>query len=387
MKKIFAILLSFALLFTVCACSDGSQTATEAATEAATESAETAASQEGEAAGTTDIDAVNAIVDALTLVEPEVLGTVSKLGQYTGLALTAVPHVEITMEEADDYIATYILPNFTEEVTDAIQDGDTANIDFEGKKDGVAFDGGTSEGYDLEIGSGSFIDGFESGLVGHKAGETVDLALTFPEDYGSEELAGQDVIFTVKINTVTRQAELTDEIAAQVNDTCKTVEDLRKLALDTLQAEQDLTEQQELYLSALEQVIGDSEVVPDDAAVEYMTNQYVLSYAESMKTYGLDLGTLLSYYGSSYEEFRDSYNELSIDNIKQRTVLEEIAKKENLVATEEAIAAFAENYGYTTESIKEVLSEKLLNQLVVEDLANQFIIDNSTVTEGEAAAE
>ena len=381
-----ALILALSCAIALCACSEQKPAETEAAPETTEAEAATTAAADG-AAGTTDIDTINKIVEGLNLTEPDVMGSVSKLGEYTGLEITTSKPVKKTMEDAEAYLKDYVLPNYTEEVKDAIKDGDTANIDYEGKKDGVAFDGGTSAGYDLVIGSGSFIDGFEAGLVGHKAGETVDLNLTFPENYGNTELAGQDVVFTVKINTVTRVKELTDALAAEINDKCATVKELKDMTLQYLQEEEDLLEKEELYYNAVQQVIEKSEIVPDDAAVEYTTNNYIISYVNSMKDYGIDLGTLLSYYGSTYEEFRDSYDEYSIENIKQRVVLEEIAKKENLEVTDEAIEKFAEEYGYTKDTIKDVISEKLINQLVLEELANQFIIDHSTVTYTEEAAE
>ena len=386
MKKMTALILALSCAIALCACSEQKPAETEAAPETTEAEAATTAAADG-AAGTTDIDTINKIVEGLNLTEPDVMGSVSKLGEYTGLEITTSEPVKKTMEDAEAYLKDYVLPNYTEEVKDAIKDGDTANIDYEGKKDGVAFDGGTSAGYDLVIGSGSFIDGFEAGLVGHKAGETVDLNLTFPENYGNTELAGQDVVFTVKINTVTRVKELTDALAAEINDKCATVKELKDMTLQYLQEEEDLLEKEELYYNAVQQVIEKSEIVPDDAAVEYTTNNYIISYVNSMKDYGIDLGTLLSYYGSTYEEFRDSYDEYSIENIKQRVVLEEIAKKENLEVTDEAIEKFAEEYGYTKDTIRDVISEKLINQLVLEELANQFIIDHSTVTYTEEAAE
>ena len=386
MKKMTALILALSCAIALCACSEQKPAETEAAPETTEAEAATTAAADG-AAGTTDIDTINKIVEGLNLTEPDVMGSVSKLGEYTGLEITTSKPVKKTMEDAEAYLKDYVLPNYTEEVKDAIKDGDTANIDYEGKKDGVAFDGGTSAGYDLVIGSGSFIDGFEAGLVGHKAGETVDLNLTFPENYGNTELAGQDVVFTVKINTVTRVKELTDALAAEINDKCATVKELKDMTLQYLQEEEDLLEKEELYYNAVQQVIEKSEIVPDDAAVEYTTNNYIISYVNSMKDYGIDLGTLLSYYGSTYEEFRDSYDEYSIENIKQRVVLEEIAKKENLEVTDEAIEKFAEEYGYTKDTIRDVISEKLINQLVLEELANQFIIDHSTVTYTEEAAE
>ena len=387
MKKTAAIAIGLISALLLCSCGNKAAEETEAAeTTSAAEVTEAAA--EGEAAeGTTDIDTINGIIANLDRTEPESMGKVNTLGNYKGLELVTAPHVEMTDEDALDYLESSILPNYTEEAEDAIKDGDTANIDYEGKKDGVAFDGGTAQAQDLVIGSGAFIDGFESGLVGHKKGETVDLNLTFPEDYGNEELAGQDVVFTVKINSVTRQRELTDELAKEVDESCSTVEDLIKLAKDYLQAQQDLSERQELYYTAVQQVVDASDVTPDEKAVEYTTNNYIASYASSMEAYGLDVGTLLSYYGSTWEEFRDSYRGLAEEAVKQRAVLREIAEKEGLELSDEATEKFAESYGYTSETIKNVLAEDLLKQLVVEDMANQFIVDNGTVSYEEEKSE
>jgi len=384
MKKTALLILLALSVIALAACSKKEETAETTAAEV-TEAATTAA--EASSTGTTDADAINAYVEALEVVAPASLGTITNLGQYTGLELSTTEHVVITDEEVDEYIAENILPNFTEEVTDAIKDGDVANIDFEGKKDGVAFDGGTSTGYDLTIGSGSFIDGFESGLIGKKAGDTVDLNLTFPEDYSSEELAGQDVVFTVKINSVTRQSELSDAVAQQVGD-YQTVADLKKAVKEVLQNEQDLSEKEELYAQAIDAVVANSTVEAAAEAIEYTTNSYMKNYAQQVQnSYGVDLGYLLSMYGYSIEEFIDSYNEYAAESVKQRIVLQEIAKKENLSITDDDIETFAQEYGYDSESLKETVGEDLVNELVLEDKANKFIIDNSTVTYTAADAE
>ena len=140
------------------------------------------------------------------------------LGDYKNLEVVSNVSA-ITDEDVDNYI-DYMLSMSPElvEVTDrdVVEIGDVANIDYEGKKDGVAFDGGTAQGYDLGIGSGSFIEGFEEGLVGVKKGETVDLNLTFPENYHSADLAGAEVVFTVTVNAIYEEAtpEFTDEYVA-----------------------------------------------------------------------------------------------------------------------------------------------------------------------------
>lgn len=382
MKKFLAIALSAICVFSLAACSETAATttaATEAATETVTTAATEAAATAAEAVGTFDIDAINDIVANLDISVPSVLGTVSKLADYKGLEITTVEPTKITEDKALEYISQYILPNFTEEV-DVVENGDTANIDYEGKKDGVAFQGGTAQGYDLEIGSGSFIDGFEEGLIGTKKGETVDLNLTFPENYGNTELAGQAVVFTVTVNSISRQRELSDDIAAAIDESCKTAQDVIDLTIENLQKEADLTARQELYYNAVEKVLENSEVEATAEAIQYTTNNFVKNYAASAELYGIDLGTLLMYYGTSYEDFVDSYSEYSVDSVKQRIVLQEIAKLENLEITDEARLAFAESYGYDLETIKEIVDTEVFDQLVLEDMANKFIVDNAKVT-------
>ena len=140
------------------------------------------------------------------------------LGEYKGLAVT-VDTVEVDEDEWDSLVNNVYYGNITAEnggITDrAVETGDTVNIDYEGKKDGVAFDGGTAQGYDLTIGSGSFIDGFEDGLIGVMPGETVDLDLSFPEVYpNNPDLAGQPVVFTVTVNYIqpAQDGQLDDEV-------------------------------------------------------------------------------------------------------------------------------------------------------------------------------
>ena len=126
------------------------------------------------------------------------------LGEYKGMNIT-IPKTEVTDEDVDSYIDYLLSANESYvDITDrdVAQNGDVANIDYEGKKDGVAFDGGTAQGYDLNLGSGVFIDGFEDGVVGMKVGETKDLTLTFPDNYANEDLAGAEVVFTVTLNSI-----------------------------------------------------------------------------------------------------------------------------------------------------------------------------------------
>ena len=162
------------------------------------------------------------------------------LGEYKGLEVS-VDTVEVDEDEWDTLVNNVYYGNITAEnggITDrAVETGDTVNIDYEGKKDGVAFDGGTDQGYDLTIGSGQFIAGFEDGLIGVMPGETVDLDLTFPENYGNADLAGQAVVFTVTVNYIqpAQDGEFSDEVISNFGiDGVTNEEELRQYAYDYL---------------------------------------------------------------------------------------------------------------------------------------------------------
>ena len=382
MKKNASILLAVLLVLSLAACAKTAEPAETTTALAETAAPETEATQ----AGLSSAAEINAIFDSLDMTEPETLGTVKKLGQYTGLELVTTKAAVISDADVEDYLNENILPNFKQEVDGPVQDGDTVNIDYAGTKDGVAFEGGTAEGQDLGIGSGQFIDGFESGLVGAKKGETRKLDLTFPENYQKEDLAGQAVVFTVTVNSISRQSELTDEIAAQVDPENPTAEKLRAALKDYLQEEEDLNATQELYYIAACKVIDDSELEVDEKAVEYTTNTYLKNYAaQCQQYYGIDVGTLFSYMGGTYEELRSQYETISVEAVKQRLVLQEIAKKENLQVTDDDMAVFAGMYGYTTDQLIESVGEEQAEQLVLEDKASQFIVSHSTVTYEEAA--
>ena len=225
-KVIAALLLGMAI--TVTGCSGNTAKDTNATTEAASETttgSESAASES------------EAQTEAPERPDYKALDYVT-LGEYKGLEVT-LESTEVTDEEIDQQVASNLsASDKLEEVKEGtVESGDVANIDYEGKLNGEAFEGGTDKGYDLTIGSGTFIDGFEDGLIGKKIGDTVDLNLTFPENYGSTELAGKDVVFTVTINSVKRAPELTDALVAEISDEYKTVEEYRNSIKEQLETQ------------------------------------------------------------------------------------------------------------------------------------------------------
>lgn len=226
----------------------------------------------------------------------------------------SIPVTEAKPSVSDDYVESYI--NYvlssnqtTEEVTDRtdVESGDIVNIDYTGTKDGVEFDGGSAQGYSLTIGSGTFIDGFEDGLIGHNVGETVDLHLTFPEDYSNSELAGQAVVFTVKINSISRQVtpELTDDfVAGQDIAGVTTVEQYRNYVKNQLMADAQNTYDQDVQSQIVEYLLDNSTFTQDPPTE--MVSRYFDLYEQALtqyaQQYGLDLDTYASLAGIASTE-------------------------------------------------------------------------------------
>ena len=203
--------------------------------------------------------------DAAETTAEYVEGELKSLGEYKGLSVEIVEVPEITDADVEAQIQFNLAANPEEEVvTDrGAEDGDTVNIDFKGYKDGVAFDGGEAAGYDLVLGSGSFIEGFEEGLIGVKAGDEKELNLTFPEDYMSADLAGADVVFEVTVNEVKVQkdAELNDEFVKRVSDKSATVEEYRQEIREELEAIREMSIENYISNQIMAQLVETSDIV------------------------------------------------------------------------------------------------------------------------------
>ena len=348
--------------------------------EASEETEETSGEETGEEttqAGTVDPSEI----EAIEVLRPDSLGT-AKLGKYEGVAITAPEPYTVTEADVDSYIQYYVLPSYIASVDDAAQLGDTVNIDYVGTKDGVAFDGGSAEGTDLELGSGRFIDGFEDGLVGHKKGEEVSLDLTFPEDYFNEDLAGAEVVFDVTINDVKRVPELTDGLAAEIDPNSTTAEEYVENVRAMLQENEDFTEHQNLSYLAISAVVEDSEVEPSEEAVEWKISDLIVNYYEPMlnQSYGFGLAEMLSMQAVTLEEFRDQLREAATQEVSQLLVADEIAKEQNLAVGEQELEDFAARYHMTLQDMLTNYSQEELDALVKEQLAMDYIVEHAEIT-------
>lgn len=370
-------LLMAMLIGMVCVtgCSGNTENETNAVTEAQSETAaaETEAAPKAERPEYTALDYVT-------------------LGEYKGLAVT-LNTIDVTEDEIDAEIEYQLSLNdkYVEVTEGTVKEGDVANIDYEGKKDGVAFDGGTAQGYDLTIGSNSFIDGFEDGLIGVEVGETVDLNLTFPEDYASQDLAGQEVVFTVTVNSIKEPEELTDELAAEISENAyTTVDDYREYIKETLiQGEYDQQENDKLN-SLLEQVYANSTIngYPQelvdyqvDTAYNYYEEQSGMSIEEYLETNGVDM---------TVDEFRERLVENIQSMLDSELIMKAVAETEGIEITDEEFQEYAQKYaeqmGMT--SVEEFLaqySEGEIRISILQDKAVEIIEANAVITDPNTA--
>lgn len=328
------------------------------------------------------------------------------LGEYKGLKIEIDPaEFAVTDDDVEDRIREELqAADLFEKVSDGpVQNGDIANIDYEGKLDGEAFEGGTSQGYDLEIGSNTFIDGFEEGLVGVTVGETVDLPLTFPEYYGNEELAGKDVVFTVTVNSIKRMPELTDELAGKASsDAYPDAASYRAHISEELQADMDVTKQNWIYGELLKLIANVSKVndYPADL-VEYSAGNMRTYYEQYAEMYGMEFADFLENFMGLTEEAFEAQVDASVkQNLTQEMLLKAIAETEDLEISdeefEEGCGKYAEEYGFdTSEEFLNTYDEKVVRLSLLQDKVIEFVADSAAVEEivetesetGEAASE
>ena len=285
-------------------------------------------------------------------VYPEV-----KLGEYKGLSASMLP-TEASDEDVDKEIENMRDRNSRlVSVEDrAAEMGDTAEIDFEGFVDGVAFDGGKGENYPLELGSGSFIPGFEEQVAGHKIDEEFDVNVTFPEEYAAE-LAGKDAVFKCKIHEIKTKEmpELDDEFVKDVSefDTLDELKaDIKKQITEKKEAEAKTDFENQL----IEQVVENMECEVPECMFDHRTDEMIQDYSYRLQMQGIDLNTYLSYLGQDMDSFKASFRSGAENQVKASIALEAIVDAEKIEATEEEIdaeiAKLAEQYQMEAEQIK-----------------------------------
>jgi trigger factor len=317
-----------------------------------------------------------------------------KLGKYKGIEVPKMD-LDVTDEEVDAEIDKQRGMNARSiDVTDrAVQDGDTVNLDFEGFVDGVAFQGGKGTDYPLTIGSGAFIPGFEEQLIGFAIGQEGEVNVKFPEDYQAEDLAGKDATFKCKINSIRAKElpELNDDFASDAGfDTvAEYKEDVKKKLADKKEADEKAKRED----AVVKAVIEDSEMDLPEAMVETQQRQIVNDFAQRLQMQGMNIDQYLQYTGSSVDQMLAQVKPQAIERIKSRLVLEAVAAKEKIEATEEDVAAelerMAGQYRMELDKLKELMSDAEMKQLK-SDLAVQkaadFLVENVKEGAKKAAA-
>ncbi len=316
-----------------------------------------------------------------TTAEEMDLGKVTKLGTYKGVEVEMMD-TSVTDEEVETRIQTMLdaNPEYVEITDRPAQNGDVVNIDYVGMKDGVAFDGGTAEGYDLELGSGAFIDGFEDGLIGATVGSELSLNLTFPEQYHSADLAGQDVVFDVTVNSIEekKEAVLDDNFVQRVSDFA-TVDEYRANTRSGLEQEKEEMADFQLENDAFMAALENSEFeVNQDAIQEQYDNQY--SYYSSMvQMYGMTMEDYISMLGMTQEEFEQEIRNAAELSIKQNLLVEAVAEAEKLEVEETDREVVAAQYGMDVASMQSTYSAEAVDASALLYKVAAFIKDNAVI--------
>lgn len=322
----------------------------------------------------------NFIYTAVVAVKPEV-----KLGKYNGITLTKID-TSVSDEEVDTELETVRQNNARiVSVERPVEMGDTANIDFEGFVDGVAFEGGKGENYELEIGSHSFIDTFEDQIVGKNIGDEFDVNVTFPEQYQAADLAGKPAVFKVKVNAVSAKElpEVDDEFVQDISES-NTVAEYREELRAELQKSKEDSARREKEDEAVKKIVEKSEMDIPEAMIENQVNQMINEMANSMAQQGLSMEQYMQFTGQTIDSFKEQVRPDALTRIQSSLVLEQIAKDENIEVTDADVEAeiekMASMYGMKADDLKNYIQdaerENMKKDLAVQK-ALDFVMDNA----------
>ena len=353
-------------------------------------SGENSSSVSGESTGTTEVSS-SSQEDAIMSIPLEEgddwkLEDCIVLGDYKGLRLTKTVG-QVTEEEVDSYIQSQAT---AEEVTDenaAVQDGDTVNIDYVGKIDGKEFDGGSAQGSVLVIGSDTFIDGFEDGLIGMKKGETKDLNLTFPDDYGNTDVAGKAVVFTVTLNSISRAPEQDDAWVSSYTDGKYTsMNDYRAYMKESLQEGNDEAADQQLNSDAWEQIEKTCTFLKlPKSYVEEGSEEFEKNVTSQAEQYNATLDDFITQNGLTAEEYKTRKEQYGRYTAESRLLLEALMQAEQLTDDsqeyKDALAETEKAWGMTEDALKEQYGEDTLKQYVETQMVLDKVIGYAEVTE------
>lgn len=307
--------------------------------------------------------------------------------EYKGLS---APKDAVTVSEDDinAEIERMRKRNSSVETVDrAANNGDIVNIDYEGSVDGELFEGGSAKGYDLTLGSNSFIPGFEDQLIGASAGEEKEVKVTFPEDYHAENLKGKEAVFKCTVHEVkeTILPELDDEFAKDVTEDCDTMEQLTEKIKKNLTESREKAADAQFEESLLDALLEQTEVTVPEVMIRSQLDTIMEDMSMRMQMQGLNLETYLQLTGSTFEQMREGYREQATRQVRINLALREIAKQENITVTDEDVEneynRLAENYSMSLENVKQAVGPNGIKRDLLVDRALKVLKDNAVVTE------
>ncbi|WP_153721360.1 trigger factor [Sporosarcina cascadiensis] len=324
------------------------------------------------------------VFTAVIALKPEV-----KLGEYKGLEVTR-QSTEVTDEEVDAQLEQRreALAEMVVKEDGAAEDGDTVTIDFEGFADGEAFEGGKSENYELEIGSGSFIPGFEEQVVGMKTGEESEIEITFPEEYHAAELAGKPATFKVKVHEIKSKEvpELDDELAKEIDEEVSSVEELRTKLKEEAEEVKKNDSETALRDDLVEQAASNAEMEIPQAMIDSETDRMMQDFEQRLQMQGMNLDLYFQFSGQDEQTLRDQMKDDALSRVRVSLTLEAIGAAENVEVPEEEVNAelekMSEQFGMEVEQIKATLggTSVLENDLRFNKTV-QLLVDNAKIVD------
>ena len=307
-----------------------------------------------------------------------------KLGDYKGLKVAKLPteasdeDVENELKSVQESRARLVVADDRE-----AQTGDTVSLDFEGFVDGVAFEGGKGENYPLELGSGSFIPGFEEQVAGHKIDEEFDVNVTFPEEY-EESLAGKDAVFKCTIHEIKAKElpELDDDFAQDVSE-FDTLDEYKADLKKQISEKKEADAKTDMENQLLEQITDNMKAEIPECMFAKRSDEMVQDYSYRLQMQGLDLNTYLKYLGQDMDSFKETFKEAAVKQVKISIALRAIIEAEKIEATEEDIdkeaSKIGEQYGMDAEQVKKAVPAEQLAEDVKRNKAVDMIVEAAVI--------
>lgn len=316
------------------------------------------------------------------------MSKINKLGQYKNVEVNVSKQI-VTQEEVDNQVKALVAKKpVLEEKDGEVSEGDITTIDFEGFKNGVVFDGGSAKGHQLEIGSGQFIPGFEEQMIGMKKGETRDLNLTFPEDYGVQDLAGADVVFKVTVHKIEtkKEAELNEQFVASLNvPEMKTVADLYENMKANIQAQYDQAYQSQKENAIFDKILSDSDVDITDDELKAALEKQIQHITMQLAQHGMQLEQYLQMMNMDETVLRQQIEPSARQQAVFEAIIDEIIRVENIDTTDEELEQQIENLASYNQLSKEEVLKHVERKNLRHDFnrvkASRLIIESAIVNE------